>query len=122
MKATQKSLQTALAGKKSYKRFPGDEEFRRELVVKDIYNFRGCNYLLRKLENYERKELVNVPKYTIEHIMPQNPNLSLEWQADLGEQWKEIRAKYLHTIGNLTLTGYNPELSDRSFIEKRDIN
>ncbi|WP_292771190.1 DUF262 domain-containing protein [Nostoc sp. NOS(2021)] len=116
------SLQTALGGKKSYKRFPGDEEFRRELVVKDIYNFRGCNYLLRKLENYERKELVNVPKYTIEHIMPQNPNLSLEWQADLGEQWKEIRAKYLHTIGNLTLTGYNPELSDRSFIEKRDIN
>ncbi|MEH2000174.1 MAG: DUF262 domain-containing protein [Nostoc sp.] len=116
------SLQIALGGKKSYKRFPGDEEFRRELVVKDIYNFRGCNYLLRKLENYERKELVNVPKYTIEHIMPQNPNLSLEWQADLGEQWKEIRAKYLHTIGNLTLTGYNPELSDRPFIEKRDIN
>ncbi|MBG1267703.1 DUF262 domain-containing protein [Nostoc sp. WHI] len=116
------SLQIALGGKKSYKRFPGDEEFRRELVVKDIYNFRGCNYLLRKLENYEHKELVNVPKYTIEHIMPQNPNLSLEWQTDLGEQWKEIQAKYLHTIGNLTLTGYNPELSDRPFIEKRDIN
>ncbi|MBG1241994.1 DUF262 domain-containing protein [Nostoc sp. NZL] len=114
------SLQIALSGKKSYKRFPGDEEFRRELIVKDIYNFRGCNYLLRKLENYERKELVNVEKYTIEHIMPQNPNLSLEWQVDLGEQWKEIRAKYLHTIGNLTLTGYNPELSDRPFIEKRD--
>ncbi|MEH1919996.1 DUF262 domain-containing protein [Nostoc sp.] len=114
------SLQIALSSKKSYKRFPGDEEFRRELVVKDIYNFRGCNYLLRKLENYERKELVHVEKYTIEHIMPQNPNLSLEWQADLGEQWKEIRAKYLHTIGNLTLTGYNPELSDRPFIEKRD--
>jgi uncharacterized protein with ParB-like and HNH nuclease domain len=114
------SLQIALSDKKSYKRFPGDEEFRRELIVKDIYNFRGCNYLLRKLENYERKELVNVEKYTIEHIMPQNPNLSLEWQTDLGEQWKEIRAKYLHTIGNLTLTGYNPELSDRPFIEKRD--
>ncbi|MEH1764899.1 MAG: DUF262 domain-containing protein [Nostoc sp.] len=114
------SLQIALSSKKSYKRFPSDEEFRRELVVKDIYNFRGCNYLLRKLENYERKELVYVEKYTIEHIMPQNPNLSLEWQADLGEQWKEIRAKYLHTIGNLTLTGYNPELSDRPFIEKRD--
>ncbi|MEH2417772.1 DUF262 domain-containing protein [Nostoc sp.] len=116
------SLQIALNGKKSYKRFPGDEESRREFVVKDIYNFRGRNYLLRKLENYERKELVNVEEYTIEHIMPQNPNLSLEWQADLGEQWKEIRAKYLHTIGNLTLTGYNPELSDRPFIEKRDIN
>ncbi|MHC5597372.1 MAG: DUF262 domain-containing protein [Nostoc sp.] len=116
------SLQIALNGKKSYKRFPGDEEFRREFVVKDIYNFRGRNYLLRKLENYERKELVNVEEYTIEHIMPQNSNLSLEWQADLREDWKEIQAKYLHTIGNLTLTGYNPELSDRPFIEKRDIN
>ncbi|MCC5663822.1 DUF262 domain-containing protein [Nostoc sp. CHAB 5784] len=114
------SLQIALSSKKSYKRFPDDEEFRRELLVKDIYNFRGRNYLLRKLENYERKELVNVEEYSIEHIMPQNPNLCLEWQADLGEQWKEIRAKYLHTIGNLTLTGYNPELSDRPFIEKRD--
>ncbi|MEH2443745.1 DUF262 domain-containing protein [Nostoc sp.] len=114
------SLQIVLSSKKSYKRFPGDEEFRRELVVKDIYNFRGRNYLLRKLENYERKESVNVEEYTTEHIMPQNPNLSLEWQSDLGEQWKEIQAKYLHTIGNLTLTGYNPELSDRPFIEKRD--
>lgn len=38
----------------------------------------------------------------------------------MGEDWKEIQAKYLHTIGNLTLTGYNPELSDRPFIEKRD--
>ncbi|MEH2251539.1 DUF262 domain-containing protein [Nostoc sp.] len=114
------SLQIVLNDKKSYKRFPGDEEFRREFAFKDIYNFRGRNYLLRKLENYERKESVNVEEYTIEHIMPQNPNLSLEWQVDLGEQWKEIRAKYLHTIGNLTLTGYNPELSDRPFIEKRD--
>ena len=40
---------------------------------------------------------------------------------DLGEQWKDIHTKYLHTIGNLTLTGYNPELSDRSFVEKRDM-
>ena len=39
----------------------------------------------------------------------------------LGERWEDVQAKYLHTIGNLTLTGYNPELSDRSFGEKRDM-
>jgi hypothetical protein len=46
--------------------------------------------------------------------------LSQEWQQSLGVNWKEIQKKYLHTIGNLTLTGYNPELSDRPFHEKRD--
>ncbi|MEH1935383.1 MAG: DUF262 and DUF1524 domain-containing protein [Nostoc sp.] len=115
------SLQIALIRKGAYQRFPDDEEFRREFVVKDIYKFRNRNYLFRKLENYQRKELVNIEEYTVEHIIPQNLKLSLEWQADLGEDWKEIQAKYLHTIGNLTLTGYNPELSDRPFIEKRDM-
>lgn len=116
------SVQVAFVCKDTYKRFPDDEEFRREFVVKDIYNFRNRNYLLRKLENYERtKELVNIEEYTIEHIMPQNPKLSKAWQTELGENWKEIQAKYLHTIGNLTLTGYNSELSDRPFLEKRDI-
>ena len=77
---------------------------------------------MRKFENHERtKELVNVEEYTVEHIMPQNPKLPIEWQAELGEKWKEIQAQYLHTIGNLTLTGYNSELSDRSFQEKRNM-
>ncbi|GAJ08730.1 unnamed protein product, partial [marine sediment metagenome] len=53
--------------------------------------------------------------------MPQNEDLSPEWQAELGSNWRDIQAKWLHTIGNLTLTGYNPELSDRSFQEKRDM-
>lgn len=67
-----------------------------------------------------RKEKVNVNDYTIEHIMPQNPNLSSQWQTDLGEKWKEIQQKYLHTLGNLTLTAYNSEYSDHSFSYKRD--
>lgn len=53
--------------------------------------------------------------------MPQNPQLSQAWQQSLGENWKEIQATYLHTIGNLTLTGYNSEYSDRPFREKRDM-
>ncbi|MBE9128891.1 MULTISPECIES: DUF262 and DUF1524 domain-containing protein [unclassified Coleofasciculus] len=116
------SVQLAFVRKDAYKRFPDDEEFRREFLVKDIYSFRNRNYLLRKLENHDRtKELVNPEDYTIEHIMPQNPKLSAQWQADLGESWQEIQGKYLHTIGNLTLTGYNSEYSDRPFWEKRDI-
>lgn len=113
------SVKLALILKDSYRRFPEDEEFKREFVVKDVYNLRNRNYLLRKLENHGRKEPVVVEEYTIEHIMPQNENLSELWQSSLGEDWKQVHVKYLHTIGNLTLTGYNSELSDRPFHEKQ---
>ena len=102
-----------------YKRFPTNNEFKREIVSKDVYNFRSRNYLLSNLENLNRKEKVNIEDYTIEHILPQNQNLSQQWQSELGENWKIIQEKYLHTIGNLTLTGYNSELSDRPFLEKK---
>jgi uncharacterized protein with ParB-like and HNH nuclease domain/predicted transport protein len=103
----------------SYKRFPTDAEFEKEIVVKEVYNFRNRNYLLSKLENYKRKEFVNVDDYTIEHIIPQNPELSGEWQKMLGDDWKEVQSKYLHSLGNLTLTGYNSELSDKPFTLKK---
>ena len=105
----------------SYKRFPLDAEFEKEIIMKDVYNFRSRNYLLSKLENYKRKELVNVDNYTIEHVIPQNPNLSEEWRNMLGENWKTVQESYLHTIGNLTLTGYNSELSDRPYRQKKTI-
>lgn len=105
----------------SYKRFPSDSEFVKEIVAKDVYNFRSRNYLLSKLENYNRKEQVNVDDYTIEHIMPQNPDLSAEWKKMLGDSWKNIQDQYLHSLGNLTLTGYNSELSDRPFSQKKAI-
>lgn len=115
------SFKAVLLLKDSYRRFPKNEEFREELIIKDVYNFRSRNYLLRKLENHNRKELVNVESYTIEHIMPQNENLSDRWKQELGANWKEIHDKYLHTTGNLTLTGYNSELSDKPFKEKRNM-
>ncbi|MDQ3191284.1 MAG: DUF262 and DUF1524 domain-containing protein [Bacteroidota bacterium] len=105
----------------SYKRFPLDAEFEKEIVNKDLYNFRSRNYLLNNLENHNRKETLNIDEYTIEHILPQNPTLSPAWQSMLGEKWKEIQETYLHTLGNLTLTGYNSELSDRAFPEKKSI-
>jgi len=105
----------------TYRRFPDDIEFEKEFKSKDIYNLRPRNYILESLENFERKEPVIIDNYTIEHIMPQNPKFSNEWQEELGEDWKIIKANFLHTIGNLTLTGYNSELSDKPFKEKKAI-
>ena len=115
------SIQAQFLLQPSYRRFPGDEEFHRELVVRDLYNFPRRNYWLRRLENHDRKERVHINEYTIEHIMPQNDKLSQEWRDALGEDWKQIHEKWLHTLGNLTLTGYNSEYSDRPFKDKRDM-
>jgi len=116
------SFKAALMLKDAARRYPSDDEFIRKFQEKDIYNFRNKNYLLTRLENSKHsKEPVNVGDYTIEHILPQNTNLSDSWKSDLGSAWKEVQAKYLHTIGNLTLTGYNSELSDRPFKEKQSI-
>ena len=115
------SIQANLLLLPSYRRFPNDEEFFKELQTRDLYNFPRRSYWLRRLENYGRKERVDVEEYTIEHIMPQNENLSKAWKDSLGEDWERIQDTYLHTIGNLTLTGYNSEYSDRPFPEKRDM-
>lgn len=115
------SIQATFLMLPSYRRFPTDDEFQRDLAIKDLYNFRSRSYWLRRLENYGRKERVPVDEYTIEHILPQNPHLSAQWKADLGPEWERIQNTWLHTLGNLTLTGYNPELSDRPFLEKRGL-
>jgi uncharacterized protein with ParB-like and HNH nuclease domain/predicted transport protein len=116
------SIKAHLLSLRSYRRFPNDEEFKRELAVRDLYNFRSRSYWLRRLENFERKERVPVDEYTIEHIMPQNENLSAQWRRDLGTEWQRVHETWLHTLGNLTLTGYNSEYSDRPFAEKRNMN
>lgn len=105
----------------SYRRFPKDEEFRREFETRDLYKSRIRSYWLRRLENHNRKERVVLDEYTIEHIMPQNENLSGAWKAELGAEWQRVQETWLHTLGNLTLTGYNSEYSDRAFAEKRDM-
>lgn len=104
----------------SYRRFPSDEVFQRDIMLRDLYNFRSRSYWLRRLENHGRKERVVVEDYTIEHIMPQNEALSPEWQAELGPEWQRVQQTWLHTLGNLTLTGYNSEYSDHSFACKCD--
>ncbi len=116
------SIESLFFGLRTYRRFPRDDEFKNALRTRDLYNNpKRCKYLLHRLENYERKEPVPVHEYTIEHIMPQNENLSSQWRKALGEEWEMIQKDYLHTLGNLTLTGYNSEYSDHSFLEKRDM-
>ena len=105
----------------SYRRFPENEEFKQELVKCDLYNFSRRSYWLRRLENHDRKERVPIDEYTIEHILPQNENLSSGWKNALGPNWQKVQKTFLHTLGNLTLTGYNSEYSDRPFAEKRDM-
>ena len=104
----------------SYRRFPSDEEFIRQMQQRNLYKFNRRSYWLRRFENHGRKERVPVQEYTIEHIMPQSEKLNSQWQRDLGPDWQRLQAQYLHTLGNLTLTGYNSEYSARSFADKRD--
>ncbi|WP_212882154.1 DUF262 and DUF1524 domain-containing protein [Helicobacter pylori] len=98
-------------------RFPNNDEFKDLFITIDFYHFKKREYFFERLENFDRKERVYTHEYTTEHIMPQH--LTEEWKKDLGENFKEIHNKYLHTIGNLTLTGYNPEYSNNSFQEKQ---
>lgn len=115
------SIKAHFLGLSSYRRFPSDEEFNRDLQTRDLYNFRSRSYWLRRLENYDRRERVMVDEFTIEHILPQNENLSPEWREELGIEWQRIQETWLHTLGNLTLTAYNSEFSDRPFAYKRDM-
>lgn len=115
------SVQAAFQLLPSYRRFPNDDEFRREFASRDIYNFRNRSYWLRRIENDGRKERVPVDEYTIEHIMPQNSDLPAAWRNELGPDWERVHKTKLHTLGNLTLTGYNSEYSDHAFADKRDM-
>ncbi|WRG25927.1 DUF262 domain-containing protein [Helicobacter pylori] len=108
-----------LSLEKTTGKFPKDSEFKDSLITIDFYKLKKNKYFLERLENFDTKEPVNTQECTTEHIMPQT--LNLEWERDLGENFQAIHDKYLHTIGNLTLTGYNEKYSNNSFQEKRDM-
>lgn len=99
---------------------PDDKSYTQALKENNLYRKNAlCKFLLTAIEN-KGKEKVIADNLTIEHIMPQNKNLSTAWQKMLGESnWQEIQEKYLHTLGNLTLTGYNSELGDKPFADKK---
>lgn len=115
------SLKVALRRQRGKYRFPRDEEFVRELKTRDLYNMRTCHFLLDRLENHGSKEPTDTSNYTVEHVMPQNENLPPAWRSMLGDDWQQVQQAWIHRLGNLTLTGYNSEYSDRPFDEKKTI-
>jgi predicted transport protein len=115
------SLSVGLALQRESYRFANDDEFRNALEERDIFGKRVCFDLLDRLENHNSKESTNTTNYSIEHIMPQNEKLSVEWRKMLGDDWREVQRRWLHRLGNLTLTGYNSAYSDRPFAQKKTI-
>jgi uncharacterized protein with ParB-like and HNH nuclease domain len=119
------SVQKSLLQRTGIQRFPKNAEVIEALKVKDIYNIKSKNrtYLLERLENFENREPVLIDgnqDITIEHIFPQNPDP--KWKMELGiDECNFIKENYLNTIGNLTLSGNNGKLSNKSFVEKRDL-
>jgi len=113
-------LLTVLANFDKNQRFPDDSEFRQALINKSLYSSKGSNdrvkLILESIEASLGKERVNPESLNIEHIMPQS--LNKEWKAMLRENYTNVHKRWLHTLGNLTLTGYNSELSNKVFEEK----
>ncbi|MDD4778479.1 MAG: DUF4268 domain-containing protein [Fermentimonas sp.] len=119
------SVAVALLKKKGSGKFPTDEEIKSALKDKDLYNTQPKNkyYMFEKLENHKNKEFVDTSNVliTIEHIFPQNPDTS--WSSELSpEVFIQFKEKYLNTIGNLTLSGNNGAMGNKSFIAKREMN
>lgn len=115
-------LSYILLEKRVSQRFPNNEEFETALINKEIYRLqsKNRNFLLESLENFKSAYPVNLDELTVEHIMPQT--LTKDWKTKLGENWQETHNKYLHTLGNLSLTAKNTELLNNSFEDKHKID
>jgi hypothetical protein len=120
-----RSVQRAIIDLKGTIRFPSDSEVRNALKIKDVYNIHTGNsfYLFERLENYNNNEQVTLPNdnLTREHIFPQHPDAG--WNNDLSkEEQSDISENDLHTLGNLTLSGNNETLGNKTFLEKQNMN
>ena len=101
-------------------RVPTDDEFKNSLINGNLYQKKNlCKMLLTTIENNNSNETLDVKTLTIEHILPQT--LNEVWLHELGENAEDIWSKYVHTLGNLTITGYNSELGQKSFNDKKSI-
>jgi uncharacterized protein with ParB-like and HNH nuclease domain len=106
------------------KQYPRDVEFRERLITSKLYGpserIEKTKIVLERLEeSFDHQEQVNFDDLQIEHVMPQT--LTDSWKAALGESWETTYELLLHTLGNLTLTGYNAPLSNDDFVQKQEI-
>ncbi|MBK7985472.1 MAG: DUF262 domain-containing protein [Ignavibacteria bacterium] len=120
------SIQKSLMQRSGVQRFPRNTETVNALKEKDVYNIKPKNrtYLLERIENFQNNEPVIIEgnsDITIEHIFPQNPDP--KWKIELGsDEYNFIKENYLNTIGNLTLSGNNGKLGNKSFEDKQVMN
>lgn len=119
------SIAKSLLKKKGSAKFPSNEDLKTALKDKDLYNTqpKNRNYLFEMLENYNNREYVNTSSeyITIEHIFPKTPHE--DWNTNLSsEEYYIFKEKYLNTIGNLTLSGNNSALGNKSFLAKKEMN
>ncbi len=114
-------LSFILKSKTASQKFPTDEDFIEALCTKEIYKLRSKNrdFLLEGLEKHNSAYKVDLEDLTVEHILPQNAN---KWKNYLGENWQQVRDRYIHTLGNLTLTAQNSKLSNKDFKSKQEID
>lgn len=104
---------------KANNRMPTDREFEEALIHKPLYKKPICKFVLSVIEN-STKEHIDISNLTIEHILPQKENAAV-WKKEVGEDYGRVYEIYLHTLGNLTITGHNSELGTRSFNDKKNI-
>lgn len=102
---------------------PNDATFLRSFETRQMYGtgerLAKARYILLRLEgSFGHKESVETSTLQIEHIMPQK--LTDWWQSHLGEKWESVHKQFVDTIGNLTLTGFNQDMSNSSFDAKKD--
>jgi hypothetical protein len=107
--------------------WPDDAAFTRGLGEFQLYKRepRKARMMLEALERAIRhKEQVVLQSLTIEHVLPQtvtNDDAGKAWMDALGADWEDLHERYVHVLGNLTLTGYNPELGKMGFADKQAV-
>lgn len=104
---------------RSNDRMPTNVEFKDALIKNPLYKKPICKYILSVIEN-STKEQIDVTDLTIEHILPQKINAAV-WKKEVGDDYEKVYGSYLHTLGNLTITGHNSELGTKPFNEKKKI-
>ena len=119
------SIAYALVKKGGSAKFPTDEDLKSALRDKDLYNIqsKNRNYMFELLENFNNREYVDTSNdyITIEHIFPQTP--SEDWSKNITpDDYFQFKEKYVNTIANLTLSGNNGALGNKSFEDKKNMN
>ncbi len=111
-------LRTSMSSGAGGRRFPSDIEFSEAFKNQPQYGRGATRFILHRLEgSFQHKERVDLSSTTIEHVLPQT--LTEAWIAELGNGANETHIRLVGTLGNLTLTGYNAELGNLSFADKK---